>query len=160
MENVFFRGACTALVTPFLDGKVNYPMLNQLLKRQMDAGIRAIVICGTTGEAPTLSDDEKMELFAKSKEFVKWKMRGEKAAGDGRSTLKNLGSSGDTGKPEVLVQGYLAAQEPTIPKAPGPPWQVMTQPVLIQVTRWNPSAAASSSRAVRTESSIYGVLIK
>ena len=71
MENVFFRGVCTALVTPFLDNKVNYPMLNQLLKRQMDAGIHAIVICGTTGEAPTLSDDEKIELFARSKEFVK-----------------------------------------------------------------------------------------
>ena len=71
MENVFFRGVCTALVTPFLDGKINYPMLEQLLKHQMDNGIEAVVICGTTGEAPTLSDDEKMELFAKSKEFVK-----------------------------------------------------------------------------------------
>ena len=71
MEYVFFRGVCTALVTPFHDDKVNYPMLYQLLKRQIDNGIEAVVICGTTGEAPTLSDDEKMELFAKSKEFVK-----------------------------------------------------------------------------------------
>lgn len=71
MANTFFCGVCTALVTPFLNNKVNYPMLNQLLQRQMDAGIRAIVICGTTGEAPTLSDDEKIELFARSKEFVK-----------------------------------------------------------------------------------------
>lgn len=71
MQNVFFRGVCTALVTPFLDDKVNYPMLNRLLKRQMDAGIHAIVICGTTGESPTLSDEEKIELFTRSKEFVK-----------------------------------------------------------------------------------------
>ena len=71
MEYVFFRGVCTALVTPFIDGKVNYPMLYQLLKRQMDNGIEAVVICGTTGEAPTLSDDEKTELFARAKEFVK-----------------------------------------------------------------------------------------
>ena len=71
MRNVFFRGACTALVTPFLDGKVNFIMLERLLKRQMDAGIEAVVICGTTGEAPTLSDDEKVQLFARSKEIVK-----------------------------------------------------------------------------------------
>lgn len=71
MEYVFFRGVCTALVTPFHDGKVNYPMLNQLLKRQLDAGIEAVVISGTTGEAPTLSDDEKTELLARAKEFVK-----------------------------------------------------------------------------------------
>lgn len=70
MKNALFTGVCTALVTPFLNGKVNYPMLEQLLKRQIDAGIRAIVICGTTGESPTLSDEEKLELFRRSKEYV------------------------------------------------------------------------------------------
>ena len=63
MKKPLFTGACTALVTPFLENRVNYPMLEQLLRRQVDAGIRAIVICGTTGEAPTLSDAEKLELF-------------------------------------------------------------------------------------------------
>lgn len=70
METLF-NGVCTALVTPFLDGKVNYPMLERLLQRQMDAGIRAVVICGTTGEAPTLTEEEKLELFRRAKEFVK-----------------------------------------------------------------------------------------
>lgn len=70
MKNSLFTGACTALVTPFLNGKVNYPMLEQLLKRQLEAGIRAIVICGTTGESPTLSDEEKLELFRRAKEYV------------------------------------------------------------------------------------------
>ncbi len=70
MKNPIFTGACTALVTPFLDDKINYPMLEQLLRRQVDAGIEAVVICGTTGEAPTLSDDEKLELFRRSKEYV------------------------------------------------------------------------------------------
>jgi len=70
MKTPLFTGACTALVTPFLDGAVNYPMMEQLLKRQMDAGIRAIVICGTTGEAPTLSDDEKLELFRRAKAYT------------------------------------------------------------------------------------------
>ncbi|MBR6596274.1 MAG: 4-hydroxy-tetrahydrodipicolinate synthase [Oscillospiraceae bacterium] len=66
----FFTGVCTALVTPFLQGEVNYPMLERLLQFQMDAGIKTIVICGTTGESPTLSDTEKLELFRRSKEFV------------------------------------------------------------------------------------------
>lgn len=70
MEKPLFTGVCTALVTPFLDGKVNYPMLERLLQRQMDAGVRAVVICGTTGEAPTLTDDEKLELFRRAKAFV------------------------------------------------------------------------------------------
>ena len=70
MKNCLFTGACTALVTPFLDGKVNYPMLERLLRRQMEAGIEAVVICGTTGESPTLSDREKLEMFRRAKAFV------------------------------------------------------------------------------------------
>ena len=70
MKEPLFTGACTALVTPFLDGQVNYPMMEQLLRRQMDAGIEAVVICGTTGEAPTLSDAEKLELFTRAKHYT------------------------------------------------------------------------------------------
>lgn len=70
MNKPLFTGACTALVTPFLNGKVNYPMLEQLLKRQMEAGIRAVVICGTTGESPTLCDAEKLEMFRRAKRYV------------------------------------------------------------------------------------------
>lgn len=70
MKNALFTGACTALVTPFREGKVNFAMLETLLARQLEAGIRTIVICGTTGEAPTLSDREKLQLFQKAKAFV------------------------------------------------------------------------------------------
>ena len=70
MKNPLFTGVCTALVTPFLDGKVNYPMLDMLLRRQMDAGISAVVVAGTTGEAPTLSDDEKRELIQRAKDYA------------------------------------------------------------------------------------------
>ncbi len=70
MKNPLFTGVCTAMVTPYLDGKVNYPMMEQLLRRQMDAGIKAFVICGTTGESPTLSDGEKMELFCRCTSYV------------------------------------------------------------------------------------------
>lgn len=74
MKQPLFTGVCTALVTPFLGGKINYPMLEILLRRQMDYGIPAVAICGTTGEAPTLSDDEKLKLFQASKEICGDKM--------------------------------------------------------------------------------------
>ena len=70
MSNPFFTGVCTALVTPFLDGKINYPMAEMLIKRQIDAGVKAIVLSGTTGEASTLSDIEKIELFRRCKSYV------------------------------------------------------------------------------------------
>ena len=70
MNKPLWKGVCTALVTPFLENKVNYPMLEQLLRNQMAAGIRTFVIAGTTGEAPTLSDSEKIQLFQRSKDYV------------------------------------------------------------------------------------------
>ena len=67
MKHPFFSGVCTALVTPFLKDTVNYPMLEQLLRRQYDAGIRALVICGTTGESATLTDEERLTMFRYAK---------------------------------------------------------------------------------------------
>lgn len=70
MKKPVFTGVCTALVTPFLDGNINYPMAEQLLRRQIDAGIKAVVLAGTTGESPTLSDTEKLTLFRRCKDFA------------------------------------------------------------------------------------------
>ena len=70
MKDYLFTGACTAMVTPFCDGKVNYSMLEKLLQRQCDAGIEAIVLSGTTGESPTLSDHEKVSMFQFAKACV------------------------------------------------------------------------------------------
>lgn len=70
MKNPVFTGVCTALVTPFLDDKINYPLVEQLLRRQIDAGVNAVVLSGTTGESPTLSDKEKYELFKRAKDYV------------------------------------------------------------------------------------------
>ena len=70
MNYPFFSGVCTALVTPFLKDSINYPMLEQLLRRQYDAGIRAVVICGTTGESATLTDEEKLTMFRYAKKSM------------------------------------------------------------------------------------------
>lgn len=69
MKTPFFTGACTALVTPFANGKINFSMLENLLQRQMDAGIGTVVLCGTTGESPTLSLEEKCSVFCHAKEY-------------------------------------------------------------------------------------------
>jgi len=58
-----FTGTGTALVTPFrLDGAICERTLRALVKRQIDAGIDFLVPCGTTGESPTLTDEEHMRV--------------------------------------------------------------------------------------------------
>ena len=63
MKEPLFTGLCTALVTPFEGEQVNYKMLEALIRRQIDAGLDAIVLTGTTGESPTLSREEKLEIY-------------------------------------------------------------------------------------------------
>lgn len=70
MKKPVFTGVCTALVTPFIDNKINYPLVDQLLQRQINAGVSAVVLSGTTGESPTMSDNEKLELFRRAKEYT------------------------------------------------------------------------------------------
>ncbi len=65
-----FRGVATALITPFKDGKIDFEVLGRLIERQIDAGIDALVIGGTTAEAATLSDKERYELFRESKRMI------------------------------------------------------------------------------------------
>jgi 4-hydroxy-tetrahydrodipicolinate synthase len=62
MRNVF-TGVGTALITPFAkSGAVDEAAVRKLAKRQVDAGIHFLVPCGTTGETPTLSPDERLRI--------------------------------------------------------------------------------------------------
>ncbi len=63
MKGKVFQGVATALVTPFKDGTIDYCSLEVMIHRQLDANIDALVFSGTTGEAPTLSEKEKSDLF-------------------------------------------------------------------------------------------------
>ena len=59
-----FRGAGVAIVTPMKDnGEIDYEVLGQLIEDQIAGHTDAIIICGTTGEAPTLEDDEHLEAI-------------------------------------------------------------------------------------------------
>lgn len=73
MNNPLFTGVCTALVTPFHNHSINYPLLQRLIQRQIDAGVKAIVLAGTTGESATLSDNEKIRIIKAGKEYSKGK---------------------------------------------------------------------------------------
>ena len=64
MKQTIFKGAATALVTPMNeDGSVNYKRLETLVDEQINAGIDALVICGTTGEKSTLRYDEHLKVI-------------------------------------------------------------------------------------------------
>ncbi len=60
MKKVVFKGAATALITPFKDGKIDFEAYGKIIDFQIEQGIDALVSCGTTGEASTLSDAEQI----------------------------------------------------------------------------------------------------
>ncbi len=59
-----FEGSIVALVTPFRNGRIDHDALATLVERQVAGGTSALVACGTTGEAPTLSEHEHAEVIA------------------------------------------------------------------------------------------------
>lgn len=64
MKNTIFTGAGVAIVTPMnADGSVNYAALGELIEMQIAGGTDAIIICGTTGESSTLTDEEHRECI-------------------------------------------------------------------------------------------------
>lgn len=58
-----FTGAATALITPFTEDGINYPQFERLINWQIESGIDALVICGTSGEASTMTDDEHRDAI-------------------------------------------------------------------------------------------------
>ena len=70
MKKPIFLGVATALVTPFCEDGVNIPELYRLIDMQLDAGIPAIVLCGTTGEASTMTEKELLTVIEKGCEYI------------------------------------------------------------------------------------------
>lgn len=70
-KEIIYKGAATALVTPFNEnGKVDYKVFASLIDFQINGGIDALVICGTTGEGSTLTDEEHKECIRFAVEHV------------------------------------------------------------------------------------------
>src|SRR5438132_13898957 len=88
----------TAMVTPFNgDGTVNYRGAQELARRLCEDGSDGVVVAGTTGESPTLSDDEKVELVRRVKEAI-----------PGRNVVAGTGSN-DTRHSVELSERAMAA---------------------------------------------------
>ena len=58
------HGTLTALITPFRDGRLDLAALEALVEQQLAAGVDGLVPCGTTGESPTLSEDEHRQVVS------------------------------------------------------------------------------------------------
>ncbi len=63
MDKKLLHGVHTALITPMKDGRVSYGDLECLISRQIEGNISGLVPCGTTGESPTLSKEEHLEVI-------------------------------------------------------------------------------------------------
>ena len=70
MKRIIFSGVGCALITPFRDGAIDFSALGELINIQIESGISAIVIGGTTGECATISDDERYRLYSFSHSLV------------------------------------------------------------------------------------------
>ncbi|MCR5842820.1 MAG: 4-hydroxy-tetrahydrodipicolinate synthase [Oscillospiraceae bacterium] len=62
MKTPIFKGSCTAIITPFDERGIDYDRLKKNLDFQYENGTAAVVVCGTTGENATLTNDEHQEL--------------------------------------------------------------------------------------------------
>lgn len=100
-----FRGVGTALITPFCDEKIDFDTLARLIERQIDVGIDALIIGGTTAEAATLSDNERYELYKVAKETVKGRCKLIFGTGtnDTRVAIKHTVFASELGCDGVLV---------------------------------------------------------
>src|SRR5580704_16593147 len=66
IQKDFLRGTLTAIVTPFHDDaaqSIDWQALDSLVDRQIEGGVDGLVPCGTTGESPSLSDGEQLEVI-------------------------------------------------------------------------------------------------
>ena len=58
MKKTIFQGVATAIITPLTENGIDFDAFGSLIDSQIDAGVNAIVVCGTTGECSTLNDEE------------------------------------------------------------------------------------------------------
>jgi len=93
-----FGRVITAMITPFAaNGQIDWEACGQLIEHLVNHGTDALVVSGTTGESPTLSDEEKLELFRFSVE--KMRGRGKVLAGvGGNNTEKTIWLSQEAAK--------------------------------------------------------------
>ena len=63
MKKILFKGCGTAIATPFDESGVNIRVFGDLIENQISEGVDAIIVCGTTGEAATMTDEERKDTI-------------------------------------------------------------------------------------------------
>lgn len=63
MKDIIFKGCGTAIVTPFTEEGVNFEEFGKLIENQIENNVDAIILCGTTGESATMTEQEKKETI-------------------------------------------------------------------------------------------------
>ena len=92
MKKPLFSGACVALVTPFDDNGIDFEKLEELIEYQIKNNIDAILVCGTTGEAAAMTDEEKKAVLKFAAEKIAGRVK--ILAGTGSNNkLKSVGMS-------------------------------------------------------------------
>ena len=64
MKKTIFEGIGTAIITPLDENGVNYDQFGRMIDWQIEEGINALIVCGTTGEGSTLTDEEHKRTIA------------------------------------------------------------------------------------------------
>lgn len=124
-----FTGAATAMITPMKGGLIDYDALGELIDFQINGGVSAIVVCGTTGEGSTLTQDEVRRITRFSRERIggrlplivgtgsndtaKMIISSENAREDGADALLLVSPYYNRATPKGIIKSYLSVAEKT-----------------------------------------------
>ena len=102
---IALSGVCTALVTPFSKGELDLESLQSLVERQIQAGVHGLVPCGTTGETPTLSQEEWAAVIRTTVEVTKGRVPVIAGCGSNstQQTVQNIKAAQALGADAALV---------------------------------------------------------
>lgn len=105
MKEAVFKGACTALVSPFTEAGIDYETFAANLDEQYETGVSAVLVCGTTGECATLTQNEREELIRFTVRHVSGRMKVIAGAGvnNTEQSLRNAESARAAGADAVLA---------------------------------------------------------
>ncbi|AMW33651.1 MULTISPECIES: 4-hydroxy-tetrahydrodipicolinate synthase [Fervidobacterium] len=100
-----FEGVGTAIVTPFVNGEVDYESYERIVRWQLESGVSAIIVAGTTGEGATLSVEEREQLTTLTKQLCEGKAQVIVGTGsnDTKKTLELSLSAQRCGADAVLI---------------------------------------------------------
>ena len=105
MKETIFKGCGTAIATPFTEDGINFEEFGKLLEEQVEAGVDAIIVCGTTGESATMSEKEKKETikFAVDKVAKRTKVIAGTGSNNTKSAVEMSRYSEEIGADALLV---------------------------------------------------------